>query len=261
MDALVSREGRRERLFSRYWKNGLDPVFTDVAGYYDRANQVASLGLWNWFLRHHMDLVETRPNMRSLDICAGTNAAGIALLRKESTLEAYALDRNVAMQTVGRRRARDRGMQIRASIGDAHQLPYPDNHFDIVTLQWAARHLRLGEVFDEVCRVLKPGGHFHHCDMLRPPHPVVAKLYFGYLRFCLTYTAGLFRSGEPVLNCRSYFIDAIDNFYSPAEFSALLCEHGLVNVVHKSLLAGMIGVHRAQKPAQRSCAERDCSPI
>ena len=132
MDASVSKETKREQMFSHYWKNDLDPVFTDVASYYDNANQVASLGLWNWFLRHHMDLVETQPNMRSLDICAGTNAVGIALLKKEPTLEAYALDRNVAMQTVGRQRARDRDMHIRASIGDVHKLPYPDNHFDLV---------------------------------------------------------------------------------------------------------------------------------
>ncbi len=248
MDTSASKESRREQLFSHYWKNGLDSVFTEVAGYYDRANRVASLGLWGWFLRHHMDLIETRPHMRSLDICAGTNAAGIALLTREPTLEAYALDRNVAMQTVGRQRARERGMHIRASIGDAHKLPYPDNHFDIVTLQWAARHLRLDEVLEEVRRVLRPGGHFHHCDMLRPPSPTVAKLYFGYLRFCLNCTAGIFRSGEPTLNCRKYFVDAIDNFYSPQEFSALLEKHGMANVVHKSLLAGMIGLHRAQKP-------------
>lgn len=248
MDASVSKETKREQLYSHYWKNDLNPVFTDVASYYDNANQVASLGLWNWFLRHHMDLVETQPNMRSLDICAGTNAVGIALLKKEPTLEAYAIDRNVAMQTVGRQRARDRGMHIRASIGDVHKLPYPDNHFDIVTLQWAARHLQLDNVFDEVRRVLKPGGHFHHCDMLRPPNPTVAKMYFGYLRFCLNFTAGIFRSKEPALNCRKYFVDVLDNFYSPQEFSDLLRAHGMANVVHKSLLAGMIGVHRAQKP-------------
>jgi demethylmenaquinone methyltransferase/2-methoxy-6-polyprenyl-1,4-benzoquinol methylase len=244
----VSRESLRSSLFSRYWNEDLDAVFTDVAPYYDRANQVASLGLWNWFLRHHMDLVETRPGQRALDICAGTNAVGIALLKREPTLEVYALDRNLAMQEVGRQRAAARGMRINGSIGDVHKLPFPDNHFDIVTLQWASRHLRIEEVFDEVRRVLKPGGHFHHCDMLRPASPRIARMYFGYLRFCLNFTAGLFRSGQPALNCRQYFIDALDNFYSAEEFSALLERHGMTAVVHKSLLAGMVGVHRAAKP-------------
>lgn len=248
MDHGVSKEVLREQRYSSYWKHDLDPVFTDVARYYDSANQVASLGLWNWFLRHHMDLVETQPGMRVLDICAGTNAVGIALLKREPTLEVYAIDRNVAMQTVGRERAQQRGMLIRATIGDVHKLPYPDNHFDIVTLQWASRHLQLDIVLAEVRRVLKPGGHFHHCDMLRPSHPRVAKLYFGYLRFCLNFTAALFRSGEPALNCRRYFIDVLDGFYSPEEFSDLLRAHGLVAVAHESLLAGMVGVHRAQKP-------------
>lgn len=158
------------------------------------------------------------------------------------------MDRNVAMQIVGRQRAQQRGLLIHATIGDVHRLPYPDAHFDIVTLQWASRHLRLDEVLEEVRRVLKPGGHFHHCDMLRPAHPRVAKLYFAYLRFCLNFTAALFRSGAPALNCRRYFIEALDNFYSPEEFSDLLRAHGMVHVVHRSLLAGLVGVHRAQKP-------------
>ena len=39
---------------------------------------------------------------------------------------------------------------------DAQQIPFPDNHFDIVTIQFASRHLRLIEVIREIRRVLKP---------------------------------------------------------------------------------------------------------
>lgn len=247
MRAPVSREARRLQRFGRYWRYQLDPVFTEVAHYYDRANRVASFGLWGWFLRHHLALIETRPQMRTLDICAGTNALGIALVKREPTLEAYAIDRNLAMQQVGRQRAAAAGVRIRAVIGDVHQLPYPDASFDIVTLQWAARHLNLDVVLREVHRVLKPGGHFHHCDMLRPPHPTVSRLYFGYLRLGLRLTAMLFRSNDTVLECREYFLEVLENFYSPAEFSDLLRAHGFAEVTYKSLLAGMVGLHRARK--------------
>ena len=43
-------EKLRLKLFGAYWKNDLNDVFADVAPYYDRANVVASLGLWSWFL-------------------------------------------------------------------------------------------------------------------------------------------------------------------------------------------------------------------
>lgn len=241
------REQLRVKLFGHYWKHDLNDVFADVAPYYDRANVVASLGLWSWFLKHFLATFSLRPGQRVLDLCAGTNAVGIALLGSEPALEVFAIDRSEAMQAVGRRRAAARGLHIVGSIGDVHRLPFPDAHFDIVTLQWASRHLRIEAVMEEVQRVLKPGGSFHHCDMLRPSSPRIARWYYGYLRGCLNLTAWLFRSGRAALGCRNYFIEALDKFYSAEEFSTLLEKHGFVEVGHKRLLAGMVGLHRASK--------------
>ena len=64
--------------------------------------------------------------------------------------------------------------------------------------------------------MLKPGGRFHHCDMLRPANPIVETMYYTYLRFCLNFTAVVFNSGPAALNCREYFIDALQMFYHVA---------------------------------------------
>lgn len=245
---LAVREQLRAERFGTVWKEELHDVFVDVAPYYDRANRVASFGLWSCFLRNFMSLIELRPGQRVLDVCAGTNAVGIALLEREPSLEVHAMDRSAAMQDVGRQRAEARGLKIHSNIGDVHVLPFPDNHFDVVTLQWASRHLRVRELFTEIHRVLKPGGHFHHCDMLRPGNPVVEKLYYAYLRGSLAVTGWFFRSGSAAWGVKKYFIDAIELFYSAEELSQVLREQGYRDVVSKSLLVGMIGMHRAAKP-------------
>lgn len=245
---LALREQAREQQFSSVWKRDLNDVFADVAPYYDRANYVASLGLWNWFLNRFMSVIEVHPGQRALDVCAGTNAIGIALLKREPSLEVHAMDRSAAMQEVGQQRAQARGLRIRSVIGDVHELPFPDNHFDIVTLQYASRHLRIKRVCEEVHRVLKPGGRFYHCDMLRPGNPVVEKLYYAYLRFCLAMTGFLFRSSPAALNCKKYFIDALQMFYSADELSGMLRDVGYRDVSAKTVFAGMIGFHRATKP-------------
>ena len=139
---VATREIAREERFNVVWTQELNDVFADVAPYYDRANTIASLGLWGWFLRKFMDTVDIRPGERVLDVCAGTNAIGIALLKREPTLEVHAIDRSAAMQEVGRRNARAKGLRIRSLSGDVHTLPFPDRHFDAVTLQFASRHLR-----------------------------------------------------------------------------------------------------------------------
>jgi len=246
---LATREIAREEQFNNVWTNELNDVFADVAPYYDRANHVASLGMWDRFLREFMATVDVRREERVLDVCAGTNAIGIALLKREPTLEVHAIDRSAAMQEVGRRNAEALGFRVRSVIDDVHTLPYPDNHFDVATLQFASRHLRVRRVFSEIRRVLKPGGRFYHCDMLRPANPLVERLYYTYLRFCLSFTGFVFASGPAALNCREYFINALQMFYSAEELSDVLEDLGYRNVTSRTVFAGMLGFHRAVKPA------------
>ena len=156
------------------------------------------------------------------------------------------------MQRVGRRLAEGHGLRIHSVICDVHELPFPDNHFDVVTLQWATRHLRALKVFSEIHRVLKPGGHFYHCDMLRPQVKLVEKLYFFYLKICLTLVSRAFGSGSAALGCRNYFVDAIRMFYSVAELSSALSELGFSDVVGRPVLAGAVGFHAARKAAART---------
>ena len=249
---IAVREQIREERFRAVWNQQLDAVFADVAPYYDRANSVASLGLWQSFLRFFMSTVEVHPGERALDVCAGTNAVGIALMQREPTLRMHAIDRSLEMQQVGKARAEARGLHIEGVIGDVHHLPYPDATFDVVTLQYASRHLRVDRVFSEILRVLKPGGRFHHCDMLRPGNPFVEQLYFVYLRMTLFFTGFWFRSSPAALECKKYFIRTLSMFYSAAELAEVMESTGFTDVSYRTILAGMIGCHRGVKPGAPS---------
>jgi len=246
---LASREAVREERFSAVWSNELNDAFADIARYYDRANEIAALGLWSTFLKRFMQTVDLTPNQKVLDVCAGTNAIGIALLKREPTLDVHAMDRSAEMQTVGQQNAAALGFQIKSTIGDVHKLPFPDNHFDVVTLQFASRHLRVREVFTEIKRVLKAGGHFHHSDMLRPRNVIVKNLYYAYLKICLNFTSLIVGSSPAATKFKQYFIDALDLFYSAEELSIMLRELGFVEVSVDTVFYGMIGFHRAVKPA------------
>ncbi|MFO1325880.1 MAG: class I SAM-dependent methyltransferase [Rubrivivax sp.] len=245
---FTTREAAREARFHGVWWGDLPDVFADVAPYYDRANVIATLGQLQRLLRGFMATIELTPNARVLDLCAGTNAVGIALLEREPTLQVQAMDRSAEMQRVGRERAQARGLHIDSVIGDAHRLPFADAQFDLVTLQFASRHLRVERVFAEVWRVLKPGGRFYHCDMLRPANVMVEALYYAYLRPCLAVTATLFGSGSAARRCQRYFIDALRDFYSAEELSVVLSNQGFRDVRAQTPLLGTVGYHRATKP-------------
>ncbi len=244
----ISMEQAREQAFESIWAEDINAVFADVAKYYDRANVFATLGLLNHLRDRFLATIGVRPGQRTLDVCAGTNVIGIGLLQREPTLDVYAVDRSAAMQEVGRESARRQGFEIKSTICDVHTLPYPDNHFDVVTLQWATRHLRVMDVFSEIHRVLKPGGRFYHCDMLRPANKLVEAAYYLYLKACVGLISTAFKSGTAALKCRVYFVDAIRLFYSTSELSDVMAGVGFDEIKGISVLGGTVGFHSARKP-------------
>jgi demethylmenaquinone methyltransferase/2-methoxy-6-polyprenyl-1,4-benzoquinol methylase len=246
-DAYMAKELAREQAFEEIWNQDIEGVFSDVAHVYDRVNNYASLGMLKGLRNRFISSIDVRPRQKVLDVCAGTNVIGIELLKKQPDLDFHAVDRSVAMQDVGRRRAQDHGFIIKGQICDAHKLPFEDNSFDVVTLQYATRHLRVIKVFSEIQRVLKPGGHFYHCDMLRPANKIVAESYCLYLKVCLGLVSIAIRSGPEARKCRDYFVQAIRMFYSTEELSHLLKELGFSDVVGNSALGGTVAFHKACK--------------
>lgn len=243
------REQARTDEFTPIWQDTLDAVFADVAPYYDIASDVASLGLCSRWRRLFTTSVELGSGYKVLDVCAGTNGVGIELLKRQPDLNVSAIDRSAAMQEEGQKRAKARGFKIESYIKDVHALPFPDASFDVVTLQFASRHLRVVDVFSEIRRVLRPGGSFYHCDMLRPANPLVATLYGGYLKACVSGTALAFGSGAAAWSCRNYFVRAIELFYSSAELTEMLKGIGFNEVTAQNAPGGVVAWHRAVKHA------------
>jgi demethylmenaquinone methyltransferase/2-methoxy-6-polyprenyl-1,4-benzoquinol methylase len=247
-EKFEQREQRRLSLFSQAWSHCVPKVFEDVPKYYRPGNIIASLGLWELWVWQFVRTVKLRPQYKVLDVCAGTNSVGIRLLRKQRAISVTAIDRSKEMQVQGKIDAEKAGMHIDSVIQDVHELPFPDNSFDVITLQAASRHLKLDKVLPEIYRVLKPGGYFYHCDMLKPTYPIVEWFYLRYLRVSLYLTALLFGSSPASRSCEGYFVDAIHHFYTPEELSEVLRLMGFNQVTcKKSIWGGMVGFHSARK--------------
>lgn len=242
------REQKRRSLFSQIWNELIPKVFEDVPQYYRSGNILASFGLWELWVWQFIRTIKLKPGDKALDVCAGTNDVGIRLLQKEPGITVTAIDRSKEMQHEGQKRAAKYGVQINSIIQDVHTLPFADNSFDVITLQAASRHLELDKVLHEILRVLKPGGHFYHCDMLKPSTRIVEWFYLRFLRVSVALTALVFGSTEASRNCGEYFKDAIHHFYTPEELSEVFKLVGFANVTcKKSIWGGMVGFHKSQK--------------
>jgi demethylmenaquinone methyltransferase/2-methoxy-6-polyprenyl-1,4-benzoquinol methylase len=242
------RETHRRSLFSHTWGELIPKVFEDVPKYYRCGNIVASLGLWELWVWQFVRTIKLEPGYRALDVCAGTNDLGIRLLRKQPGISVTAIDRSREMQEEGQNRARKYGVRIESVIRDVHELPFPDNSFDVVTLQAASRHLQLDRVLPEILRVLKPGGNFYHCDMLKPSTRIVEWFYLRFLHLSVLWTALVFGATEESKSCADYFNAAIMNFYTPEELSEVFRLVGFTDVTcKKSVWGGMVGYHKSQR--------------
>ena len=114
--------------------------------------------LTNWGL----DFIPIKNGWTMLDIGCGGGATLRRLLKRSDAGRVYGLD--ISEQSVAKARDLNAdllGKQVFVDLGSADRLPYPDEQFDLVTaVETVYFWPNLPACFQEVKRVLKPGGYF-----------------------------------------------------------------------------------------------------
>ena len=142
------------RLLSR------DPKFERterIAGAYDSiyAGQTQvweNQGRTPEFIRYFSSFLDQFPGTRSLEIGCGEGY----LLASRSKGEKFAVDLSIEAIRQARTRA-----EADFSLALAERLPFPSDHFDLVSSVGVMEHfLDTAEALREIRRILKPGGHY-----------------------------------------------------------------------------------------------------
>jgi ubiquinone/menaquinone biosynthesis C-methylase UbiE len=105
-----------------------------------------------------VELVRVRSTDRVLDVATGTGHTAFAFA--PHAREVIATDITPEMLSEGGR-LRDAGgiTNVEFQLADAHDLPFEDESFDVVTCRRAAHHFTdVRRALREMCRVLRPGG-------------------------------------------------------------------------------------------------------
>jgi demethylmenaquinone methyltransferase/2-methoxy-6-polyprenyl-1,4-benzoquinol methylase len=135
-------------------------VFSSVATKYDVMNDLMSGGLHRIWKGFTVELANVRPGERVLDVAGGTADLALAFAKRAGRQgQVWLTDINYEMLGVGRDRVVDRGWMLPVAQCDAEKLPFPDNHFDLVTVAFGLRNMTHKDAaLAEMRRVLKPGG-------------------------------------------------------------------------------------------------------
>ena len=226
----------------------VNDLFGSIARRYDLLNDLQSFGLHRLWKRRVVNLAKVQSGNRALDLCCGTGDIALALARRGA--ETTGLDFSEKMLEVAEaRRQKNSKLKIqnlKLIQGDAQQLPFPENFFDIVTVGYGLRNLASWEKgLEEMLRVAKPGGRIIVLEFGKPANLIWRKIYFTHLK-CSVPLIGLLFCGNP--QAYAYILESLKHY--PAQLAVAEKMRGLklANVRVINLLGGAMAINYSEKP-------------
>ena len=226
----------------------VNDLFAAIARRYDLINDLQSFGLHRLWKRRVANLARIKGGDRALDLCCGTGDIALALARRDATTTG--LDFSTQMLEVAKGRGEKPGAGSRNPQfiqGDAQQIPFPDQTFDVVTVGYGLRNLTSWERgLEEMVRVAKPGARLIVLDFGKPANRLWRKLYFTHLR-CSVPLIGLLFCGNA--SAYAYILESLKHY--PAQLAAAekMRDLKLANVRVINLLGGAMAINYGEKSA------------
>lgn len=223
-------------------------IFSQVPRTYELSNQVLTLGLDRYWRRKAAKIASNGGGGQWLDVCSGTGQMAAYLCNSAlEQADVIALDFSLPMlREIQRKQGSNK---IHPCIGDAGNLPFSDNTFDLVTISFATRNINvtkdaLLKCLQEFRRVLKPEGRLVNLETSQPPSRLVRKLFHLYVR-TFVKPVGYLISGSKV--AYAYLSSTIPNFFTALEFSNIMREAGYCRVAYHHMTLGLAAIHVGAK--------------
>ena len=223
-------------------------VFDSVASRYDIMNDLMSFGVHRLWKRYAIELAGVRKGQKVLDLAAGTgdlSARFAGLVGPEG--EVVFSDINAAMLEQGRQRMANDGLvgNVRYVQADAQYLPFPDNHFDCVTIAFGLRNVTDKQLaLNSMYRVLKPGGRLLVLEFSKVEMQPL-KTTYDFYSFKLLPKIGKFIANDE--DSYRYLAESIRMHPDQETLKGMMDKAGFERTEFFNLTAGVVAVHRGYK--------------
>jgi demethylmenaquinone methyltransferase/2-methoxy-6-polyprenyl-1,4-benzoquinol methylase len=220
-------------------------VFDSVASKYDVMNDLMSMGLHRVWKAYTVKVANLKEGDQVLDIAGGTGDLSMAFAKKVgATGRVVHTDINEAMLSTGRDRLVDQGLALPTLVCDAEKLPFPDGHFNVVSVAFGLRNMTHKDVaLKEMCRVLKPGGKLLVLEFSKVAKPL-EKTYDWY-SFKILPQLGKLVAGDA--DSYRYLAESIRMHPGQEELKTLMKNAGFGHVDFHNLSAGVVALHMGIK--------------
>jgi demethylmenaquinone methyltransferase/2-methoxy-6-polyprenyl-1,4-benzoquinol methylase len=230
-------------------------MFTAIAPRYDLLNHVLSFNvdrLWWRRTARSFAQVLSQPDARILDLCCGTGDMTFALRKQAGNGHPQIIGADFSRAMLQRARSKALGKVADSSKAtlpgwieaDALCLPFPGQHFNLVTSAFGFRNLADYDAgLREILRVLKPEG---ECGILdfSEPKGVMGHLYRIYFKQVLP-RVGTMISG--VTGPYKYLPRSVERFPEPQEMLDRMRQAGFREVSWAPYTFSIAGLYRGKK--------------
>ncbi len=223
-------------------------VFDSVASKYDVMNDLMSLGVHRLWKRFALKLVAPRRGEFILDLATGTGDLVAKIAPKVGPKgEVIASDINASMLNEGRRRLVNEGVvgNVRYVLASAEVLPFPDNHFNCVTISFGLRNVtdKL-KAIKEMHRVLKPGGRLLVLEFSQPVLPGLKPIYDAYSFKLLPFIGQVVAKDA---DSYRYLAESIRMHPDQKTLKSMIHDGGFGQVDIYNMSGGIVAIHRGFK--------------
>ena len=227
-------------------KNQIEKMFDKISNDYDLLNWIITFNNHNRWKNNILSIAKKLNPAKALDIATGT--ADIAIkLGSIPNCQVVGVDISEQMLNIGRKKIRKKNLQKSVSLqnGDAENLNYNDNFFDLITIGFGVRNFQdLEKGLSESFRVLKPNGALIVLETSVPENKIIRLLYSFFTRTYIPLMASIFSKDKSAYN---YLLNSAELFPSGNKFSNILKSVGFADVLIKPKLFGSSTIYVCKK--------------
>ena len=222
-------------------------MFDSIAPAYDFMNRAMTMGIDIWWRRLAVKRLKQYKPAHILDVATGTGDFAIQLEESLHPQHITGIDLSQGMLDEAQRKIKEKGLEkvISFEQGDCMSLPMADNSFDAVTVAFGVRnfeHLQQG--YQEMARVLRPGGMLCVLELSTPTNPVIRWFYDIYTLHIIP-SIGSKKSGDK--SAYRYLPQSIAAVPQGDDMLQLMRNAGLHNASFKRLTFGVCTIYTSFK--------------
>lgn len=225
----------------------VEKMFDNIAPTYDRLNHRLSWDIDRGWRSKAISLLVPHSPKTILDIATGTGDFAILAAQMLKPERIVGADISEGMMDIGREKVKAAGLAGTVTFDkeDCLNLSYGNETFDAVTAAFGIRNFAdLDRGLQEMCRVLKKGGHLSIVELTTPPRFPMKQLFHVYSHTVLPVYGRLVSRDS---SAYSYLTKTIEAFPQGERMTEILTKAGFSEATFKRLTFGICTMYFATK--------------